>query len=74
MFRENVPRKKISDGIPLNIYKRCGWTPPITGISEKEELSIRRDFVIKQKAKSYYIDLLDKLSDEYEKKYFKNII
>ena len=31
-------------------------------------------YQIKQKAKSYYIDLLDKLSDEYEKKYFKNII
>ena len=75
MIKQKIPRKKVSDGgIPLNIYKRCGWTPPVKGISEKEELSIRRDFVIKQKAKSYYIDLLDKLSDEYEKKYFKNII
>ena len=71
MIKQKIPRKKISDGIPLNIYKRCGWTPPVTGISEKEELSIRRDFVIKQKAKSYYIDLFDKLSDEYEKNILK---
>ena len=26
--KQNVPRKRISDGIPLAIYKRCGWEPP----------------------------------------------
>ena len=52
MIKQKNPRKKVSDGdIPLNIYKRCVWIPPVKGISEKEELSIRRDFVIKQKEK-----------------------
>jgi len=72
MIKQKIPRKKVSDGgILLNIYKQCVWTLPAKGISEKEELSIRRDFVIKQKAKSYYIDLFDKLSDEYEKNILK---
>ena len=74
MIKQKIPRKKISDGIPLQIYKRCGWAPPIKGLSEKDELMIRRDFVIKQKAKSFYIDLLEKISEEYEKKYCKNIL
>ena len=74
MNKQKIPRKKISDGIPLQIYKRCGWVPPIKGLSEKDELMIRKDFVVKQKAKSFYIDLLEKISDEYEKKYCKNIL
>ena len=57
MIRQKVPRKIISDGIPLNIYKRCGWKPPVKGSSEKQELMIRRDFVLKQKARRYYIDI-----------------
>ena len=74
MIQQKVPRKKISDGIPLDIYKRCGWKPPIKGISEKEELRIRRDFVLKQKANSYYVDLLDQLSYQYEQQYLSKKI
>ena len=28
MKKQNIPRKKVSDGISLDIYKRCGWVPP----------------------------------------------
>ena len=72
--KQRVPRKKISDSIPLNIYKRFGWTPPIKGFSEKEELNLRRDFVIKEGVQKKYLDILDSLSEDYEKKYFNNII
>ena len=72
--KQRVPRKKISDSIPLNIYKRFGWTPPIKGFSEKEELNLRRDFVIKEGVQKKYLDILDSLSEDYEKKYFDSIM
>tara|TARA_B110000263_G_scaffold224997_1_gene215756 strand:- start:302 stop:850 length:549 start_codon:yes stop_codon:yes gene_type:complete len=65
--QQNVPRKKISDGIPLEIYKRCGWEPPTKELSEEGELSKRRDWAIKMKASDEAIKLLDKLSSDYEK-------
>ena len=74
MFRENVPRKKISDGIPLDIYKRCGWTPSDKSLTEKEELKKRREYVVSQGARKEFLDILDKLSQEYEKKYLNDIL
>ncbi len=44
--QQNVPRKKISDGIPLSIYKRCGWQVPDQNLSEIGELKKRRQFAI----------------------------
>ena len=44
--RERVPRRKIADGIPLEIYKRCGWVPANEDLNEREELKKRRDFAI----------------------------
>ena len=70
MKKQKVPRKKISDGIPLDIYKRCGWEPPVNNLSEKEELIKRRQFAIDNGASKAALDTLDKLSKEYEKKYF----
>lgn len=70
---QNIPRLKISDGIPLDIYKRCGWKPPIKGLSEKEELEQRRQFVINEKPSKEYIDKIDSLSADYENQYFKDI-
>ena len=69
-----MPRKKISDGISLEVYKRYGWEPSIKGFSERDELNKRRDFVIKQGVRKKYLDLLDKHSAEYEKKYLKGTI
>jgi hypothetical protein len=67
--KQNVPRSKISDGIPLAIYKRCGWEPPQKGLNEKQELRMRRQFAIEQGAGSKAMQILDRISHEYEKKY-----
>ncbi len=72
--KHKVPRKKISDGISLEVYKRYGWEPSIKGFSEKDELNKRRDFVINQGVSKKYLDMLDKQSYEYEKKYLKDIL
>ena len=72
--KQKVPRKKISDGISLEIYKRYGWEPPLSNFSERDELNKRRDFVLNQNVSKEYLDILDKLSDNYEKKYLQDIL
>jgi len=72
--KQNVPRKKISDGIPLAIYKRCGWEPPVDNFSEKDELKKRRNFAFKQGANEDALYILDKLSAEYEESYLQGIL
>jgi hypothetical protein len=69
MSEQNVPRSKIADGIDVPIYRRCGWEPSLGEGDEKFELNKRRDS-IREKASSEMMDLLDKLSYEYEKKYW----
>ena len=69
--KQNVPRKKVSEGIPLEIYKRCGWKPPEKNLSEKEELGKRRQFAIDNNVSSRALDVLDKLIYDYEKQYFQ---
>lgn len=73
MKKQNVPRKKISDGIPLEVYKRCGWVPPKDGLSEKEELQVRREFAA-QTASPEAMMVLDKLCVEYEQEFMGNIL
>jgi len=68
--KQRVPRKKISDGIPLAIYKRCGWEPPDPNMTEVEELQKRRQFAIDNGASNNAIDTLDQLCENYEKNYF----
>ena len=72
--KQNVPRVKISDGIPLAVYKRCGWEKPVPGFSEKDELAKRREFAVKQGAGVNALNILDNLSDQYEKKYLNRIL
>ena len=67
MKKQKVPREKISDGIPLAIYKRCGWEPPIRGLSEREELKKRRQYAIENNASKKAIQTLDMISEQYEK-------
>lgn len=74
MKKQKVPRKKISDGIPLAIYKRFGWEPPIDEFSEKQEMDKRRNFAISQGANKNALEMLDKMSEEYKEKYLKGII
>jgi hypothetical protein len=71
--KQNVPRKKISDGIPLAIYKRCGWEPPDHNLSEREELEKLRQFAVDQGASDQALKVLDKLCVGYESNYY-NII
>tara|TARA_X000000368_G_C23039378_1_gene716163 strand:- start:984 stop:2042 length:1059 start_codon:yes stop_codon:yes gene_type:complete len=67
--KQNVPRSKVSDGIPLEVYKRFGWVPPEKGLSEQGELIKRRDWAIESGASDECLELLDNLSREYEVKY-----
>ena len=67
MKKQNVPRKQLTDSPALAIYKRCGWTPP-SGLSEEEELDIRRDFVAKN-ASVEALAIIDRLSEEYVANY-----
>ena len=69
--KQNVPRKKISDGISLAIYKLCGWEEPNKSLSEKEELEKRRQFAVEQGASDQALKVLDKLCVGYESNYYK---
>jgi hypothetical protein len=71
---QNIPRKKIADGIPLAIYQRCGWRPPVAGLSEKEELKVRRDFAVEGNVSADALRLLDDMSAQYEAENMKGII
>lgn len=66
---QNVPRKKVADGIPNAIYIRCGWEPGDDKLSEREELLKRRNFAENQGASEKSLAMLDEISNAYEEKY-----
>ncbi len=68
MKKQNVPRKMYAQGIGLKIYKRCGWESPKAGATAKEELQKRRNFA-KEKASPQAMEVLDRICQDYEKKY-----
>lgn len=70
MSEQNVPRSMVADGIDIEIYKRCGWVPPQEGTTEREEIYIRREDIARE-VSGELISVLDRLSDEYEKMYWK---
>ena len=72
--KQNIPRKKISDGIPLAIYKRCGWETPVAGFTENDELNKRREFAVNQGASKEALEVLDEMSAQYEDQYLKGMI
>ena len=67
MKKQNVPRKLLADSPSLEIYKRCGWTPPKSA-SEIEELAIRRNIISKEVSKEY-LELIDSMSNSYEEEF-----
>ena len=73
MKKQKVPRNRISDGIPLAIYKRCGWQPPEKDFDEKQELEKRRQYAVEQGAGKQSMEVLDKICSEYERKYIGGI-
>jgi len=72
--KHKIPRKKLADSIPLDVYKRCGWQPPDPNLDERGELKKRREFAITEKARKKYLNMLDEISYDYEQKNMKNII
>jgi hypothetical protein len=73
MRKQKVPRKKVSDGIPLDIYKRCGWEPPEKELNEQQELDKRRQYAIEQGASKKAMVALDRICQEYEEKYLSSV-
>lgn len=69
LSRQKVPRENVVDGIPLAIYKRCGWQPPRPDLSEQDEYKLRRQFAVDQGASKECLAVLDDLSQEYEAGY-----
>ena len=69
MLSQKIPRKKVADGVDLEIYRRCGWEPPKIGASERDELNIRREEVV-MNIKPKMVSVLDKICSDYEKKYW----
>lgn len=70
MFKQNIPRDKVSAGLDLDTYIRYGWKPPIDGANEADELAVRRESIA-SKVSAHAITVLDKLSKEYENEYWK---
>ena len=64
MSRQKVPRKLLSDGPDLDIYKRCGWEPP-KFFSEEKELEARR-MLVSLNISDEALKTLDDLSNKYE--------
>lgn len=71
--KQNVPRKKVSEGIPLDIYKRCGWVPPKGDLTEMGEFNVRRQYAI-ENASPEAIKILDRLCADYETKYMGGVL
>ncbi len=67
---QKVPREQLSDAPALEIYKRCGWTPP-SGFSEEDELKVRRELVAKH-VSSEVLTTLDDVSKKYEDIYLNH--
>ncbi len=67
MKKQKVPRKMIADGINLKLYKRYGWQPPVSR-DENEEFRLRRQFAVDNASKQA-VEVLDKISIEYEERY-----
>jgi hypothetical protein len=68
---QKVPRKKISAGISLSIYKRCGWEPPDKTLTERQELDKRREYALFQGASKDAMRALDEICARYEESIWK---
>ncbi len=69
MRRQNVPRKRIAQGLDLPVYRRCGWQPAKAGAGEDQELADRRDWMAAQQASPDLMRLFDECCKEYERTY-----
>jgi len=69
MKEQNVPREMVAQGIDFDAYNRCGWVPPKDGSTERDEINIRREDVARE-VSADVLAILDRLSNEYEEKYW----
>ena len=58
----------------MAIYKRCGWEKPVAGFTERDELQKRREYAVIQGANKDALNILDKMSAEYEENYFQGML
>jgi hypothetical protein len=72
--KQNVPRTKYAEGIPLDIYKRCGWQPAQEDLDEVGELQVRWELA-KKNMNDVSLAVLHQLCVDYEKQFMgKRII
>ena len=74
MKLHKLPRKKLSDGIDKDIYRRCGWKPPQSDLSEFQELELRKKYVINFNPSTKYMNLLEELCTSYEEEHMKDLV
>ena len=67
MRKQKVPRKYLSDGPSLDIYKRCGWEPP-KYYDEDLELEARREMIARNVTPEALVKL-DEISQQYVSKF-----
>ena len=69
MKKQRVPREHVAEGLDIDIYKRCGFVPSIDGLTEREELNLRRSDVLLN-ADNDTIRVMDRITKEYESLYW----
>lgn len=74
MKKEKVPRLKIIDGRNTKIYQKYGWIKGNNHFNEYDEIINKYNFIAQQKVKSKYLDLLKKISYDYETKFLKEVL
>ena len=74
MKKEKVPRLKIIDGRNTKIYQKYGWIKGNKHFNEYDEIINKYNFIAQQKVKSKYLDLLKKISYDYETKFLKEVL
>ena len=71
--RQRIPRRRIADGRATAIYRSYGWQPADRSTDERGELATRRAFAATE-ASPEAMDVLDRLSTEYEDEYLRGIL
>lgn len=74
MHYEKVPRSKIIDGRDVKIYRKYGWKRGSNKFSEREEINKKIEFFESKDVSQKYLNVLKKISDEYESNFLKGII
>ena len=66
LLKQKVPRQKTVQGLDLEIYRRCGWTPGESELTERDELNLRYEFAVKELGPKFK-EMLDASIEKYEK-------